>query len=301
MLSYYLAYPILYLISLLPLRVLYVFSSFFKFILFDCIGYRKKVILTNLRNSFPDKSEQEIQVVAQKFYQYFCDLVFEIVKSLSMSYKELNKRFKITDNVLNIFQSYADQQQSVMVTIGHHGNWEWAGNAYSVRSPQTFYAIFRPLHNKGFNKIVEKVRTRFKTRLITDRDVVGAMRNVRNQQILSATVFLTDQTPSGKNMYWTKFLNQDTPVFWGPERIARKFNYPIIFADFVREKRGYYRAEAYILVDDPQKYPEEGAISELHTRAIEAAILSQPETWLWTHRRWKRKKPDNLPGHSGNN
>lgn len=301
MLSYYLAYPVLYLISLLPLRVLYLFSGFFKFVLFDCIGYRKKVILTNLRNAFPDKNEQEIQVIARNFYQYFCDLVFEVIKSLSMSYKELEKRFQISPAFLELFRDFADQQQSVMVAIGHQGNWEWAGNAYSVRSPHTFYGIFRPLHNKGFNKIVEKVRTRFRTRLITDRDVIGAMRNIRNQQILSATVFLTDQTPSGKNMYWTRFLNQDTPVFWGVERIAHKFNYPIIFARIIREKRGYYRAEGHVLVDDPRNYPEEGTISEMHTRAIEASILEQPETWLWTHRRWKRKKPGHMPGLSKNN
>ncbi|OJV55260.1 MAG: hypothetical protein BGO31_20190 [Bacteroidetes bacterium 43-16] len=298
MLSYYLFYPILYLLSLLPLRILYLFASFFKFVLFDCIGYRKKVILTNLRNSFPEKSEKEIQVIAQKFYLYFCDLIFEIIKSLSMSYKELERRFHIPEELWNILQGFADKNQPVLVAIGHHGNWEWAGNAYSVKAQHTFYAIFRPLHNKGFNKIVEKVRTRFKTKLITDRDVIGAMRKIREQNVLSATVFLTDQTPSGKNMYWTKFLNQDTPVFWGVERIAHKFNYPIIYATFIREKRGYYKAKAYVLVDDPKKYPEEGAISELHTRAIEAAILNQPETWLWTHRRWKRKKPGNMPGQS---
>lgn len=298
MLSYYLFYPILYLISLLPLRVLYVFSNFFKFVLFDCIGYRKKVILTNMRNSFPEKSEKEIQVIAHKFYLYFCDLIMEVIKSLSMSYKELNRRFIISQDIWNMLDDYADKDQPVIIAIGHHGNWEWAGNAYSAKARHAFYAIFRPLHNKGFNKIVEKVRTRFKTHLITDRDVIGAMRKVREQNILSATVFLTDQTPTGKNMYWTKFLNQDTPVFWGIERIAHKFNYPIIYATFVREKRGYYRSEAYVLVDDPQKYPEEGAISEMHTRAIEAGILNQPETWLWTHRRWKRKKPDNVPGSS---
>src|SRR5690606_17193671 len=179
MLSYYLAYPILYLLSLLPLRVLYIGSNILRFILFDCIGYRKQVVLTNLRNSFPDKDEAAIQSIAQKFYLYFCDLIFEVIKSLSMSYSELEKRFYISPEMLGLFNDYAQKQQSIIVAIGHHGNWEWAGNAYSVKSPHTFYAIFRPLHNKGFNKIIEKVRTRFQTKLITDRDVVGAMRDLK--------------------------------------------------------------------------------------------------------------------------
>lgn len=291
MLSYYIAYPILYLISLLPMRVLYLFSNFFKFILFDCIGYRKKVIVNNIRNSFPDYSAAQVEAIAQKFYLYFCDLIFEVIKSLSMSYKELDRRFEFPPETKAVLEQYAAKNQSVIIAIGHHGNWEWAGNAYSVKVPHEFYCIFRPLHNKGFNKIVENVRTRFKTKLLTDRDVVGAMRAIKQQGILSATVFLTDQAPSGKNMYWTKFLNQDTPVFWGTERIAKMFDYPIVYANFERVKRGYYKAHAYTLVDDPKNYPEEGQISEMHTRAVEASIIAQPETWLWTHRRWKRKKP----------
>lgn len=291
MLAYYLVYPVLYLISLLPLRVLYLFSHFFKFVLFDLIGYRKAVVLENLRNSFPDASEEEIKVIAGKFYLYFCDLIFEVVKSLSMSYKELDRRFEFPPETLAVLEHYAAKGQSVIIAIGHHGNWEWAGNAYSLKSPHTFYCIFRPLHNKGFNKIVEKVRTRFDTRLFTDRDVVADMRAVKNEGVVSATVFLTDQVPSGKSVYWTQFLNQETAVFWGVERMARMFNYPIVYASFERVRRGYYKAHAHTLVDDPGHYPVEGQISEMHTRAIEASINAQPETWLWTHRRWKRKKP----------
>lgn len=292
MLTYYLVYPILYLLSLLPMRVLYGISTVFRFVLFDCIGYRKKVVERNMRKAFPEKSEAELQQLANKFYAYFCDLVVEIVKSLSISYTELQKRFHLGPDVLNLLNGYAEKGQSIIVAIGHHGNWEWAGNAYSVLAKHQLYGIYRPLHNKGFNKIIEKVRTRFNTKLISDKEVIPAMRQNRKDNVISATVFLTDQTPTGKNMYWTQFLNQETPVFWGVERIAKMFDYPVVYVQFIRLRRGYYTAKAYTLVEQPRLLKEEGQISELHTRAIEKGILEQPETWLWTHRRWKFKRQD---------
>lgn len=292
MISYYLAYPLLYLVSLLPFPLLYALSDLVNGLLFGIVGYRKKVVLANLRNAFPEKKEEEIQAIARKFYRYFCDLVLETIKSMTISHKELNKRFLVTSESLEPFRHFAERGQSVLVVMGHHGNWEWGGNSFGLHSPHQLYAIFRPLHNQQFNNLITRIRTRFNTRLITDRDVIGALRAQKREGELSATAFLADQTPSSKNVYWTRFLNQDTAVFWGTERAAISLNLPIIYADIKRIKRGYYTVDNRILVTDPQVYKEqEGAITELHTRALETDIIAQPETWLWTHRRWKRTKP----------
>lgn len=295
MLSYYLVYPILFALSLLPMWALYGIATLFKVLLFDIIGYRKKIVESNIKNSFPDKSEVELNNIAQNFYQYFCDLIVEVVKSISISPEELSKRCIISEQTNNVMAHYAAKNQSIIVAVGHHGNWEWAGNAYGLKSPVAFYGIFRPLYNKGFNRLIEKVRTRFNTRLISDRQVFEEMRKNNANGTASTTVFLTDQTPSGKSKYWTTFLNQDTPVFWGVERAAKKFGFPVVFGDIIRVKRGYYRLEARTIIEDPEAYPKEGSITEIHTKAIEASIIAQPETWLWTHRRWKHKRPTKKP------
>jgi KDO2-lipid IV(A) lauroyltransferase len=291
MLSYYLVYPVFYVLSLLPMSILYGIANLLKVLLFDILGYRKKVVETNLKNSFPNKSAIEINRIAQDFYQYFCDLIVEVIKSISISEKELTRRCILSEETIQLMTEYVAKNQSIIFAIGHHGNWEWAGNAYGLQSPVPFYGIYRPLYNKGFDRLIEKVRTRFRTRLISDRKVFDEMRKNTVSGIASTTVFLTDQTPSGKSKYWTTFLNQDTPVFWGVERAAKKFGFPVVFADITRVKRGYYRVEARTLIEDPLSIQEEGYITERHTKAIEASIIAQPETWLWTHRRWKHKRP----------
>lgn len=290
MIAFYLVYPLLYLISLLPFQLLYAVSDVFRFILFDIIGYRRKVVLTNLRNSFPEKSEAEINEIASNFYRYFCDLVLETIKSISISYKEVAMRFKVTDQTLAAFDYYAQKNQSVIVVLGHQGNWEWAANAFGISCPHQLIAIFKPLRNKYFNDLIQRIRTRFKTKVISSVGAIETMKSLKNQGLLTATCFLGDQTPSHKSVYWTNFLNQDTPVFWGTERAAKMLDYPILYANIHRIKRGYYETRIQYLVPDPKDCSAAGDITELHTRALERDIIAQPETWLWTHRRWKRKR-----------
>ncbi|HRP88777.1 MAG TPA: lysophospholipid acyltransferase family protein [Edaphocola sp.] len=289
--SYYIAYPFLYLLSLLPLSVLYLFSGLLKLLVFDIIGYRKKVVVQNLKNSFPEKSEQEIETIANNFYQYFCEMIVEVLKGVSIGEKQLKARCSIDQISLDLMNGYAQKGQSVILAMAHQGNWEWAVNALSIylKQHQTF-GIYRPLHNKGFDKIVVDLRKRFRLELIPDKEVIGAMLKHNKEGFVHATVFLTDQTPSGKNMYWTNFLHQDTPVFLGIERFSKKFDYPVLFFSVKKKKRGYYSLHLETLTDTPNTYKIEGGVSELHTQAIEKSIVSQPETWLWTHRRWKRKR-----------
>ena len=285
---YFIALPFIYLISLLPFPILYLLSDFVYFILFYCIGYRKKVILNNLRNAFPEKSDAEINVIFKSFYHYLCDLIFEVLKVTTISKETMLKRCKFDPDSLAIFQKYADEGKSVILVMGHLGNWEWAGHPFSILCKQQLNVIYHPLKSKYFEALMLGMRGRFGTRMIPMKTAFKEMIAHRND--LTATVFIADQTPMPENAYWTKFLNQDTPIFKGTEIIARKMNLPIVYSYIKKEKRGYYTMYASILTDDPAATAD-GEISEMHTRRLEQDIIANPDTWLWSHRRWKYKRP----------
>ncbi len=285
--SYYLVLPFLYLISLLPFPLLYLFSDFIYFLLYHVFGYRKKVVYTNLRNSFPDKSEAEIKSIQKKFYSYLCDLTLETFKTLTISKAEANKRCYMSPESVEVFNRFYRENKSVIIVMGHFGNWEWAGNTFSLNCKHQLYVIYHPLTNKYFDGLIYRMRTRFGTKLIPMRETYKDM--VKHKDELNATAFIADQTPSPDNAYWTRFLNQDTPVFRGTEMIARKVNYPVIYASVKRVRRGYYELAVETLFEDPRA-TKDGEISEAHTRKLEQEIMAQPEIWLWSHKRWKHKR-----------
>lgn len=187
-----------------------------------------------------------------------------------------------------LFDQLAADKKSIILAMGHQGNWEWAGNSFSLVCNQQLYVIYHPLSNKYFNGLIYRMRTRFSTKLIAMRDTYKDM--VANKAEVNATAFIADQTPAPGNAYWTTFMNQDTPVFQGTEKIARKLNFPVVYAQVKKVKRGYYQIFAEMLVANPAT-TQDGEISELYTRRLEKDIIDQPETWLWSHRRWKHKKP----------
>ena len=283
--AYYIALPFLYLISFLPFPLLYVVSDAVYFLLYKVIGYRKEVVLNNLRNSFPEKSEAEIQQISKKFYRYFCDLILETIKTLTISPKELKKHVKIEDE--SIFKQYFEAKQSIVVVMGHMGNWELAGARFSQSKYHKLNVIYHPLTHKKFNDLVYYMRTRLGNGLYAMNDCLRGMLRDRDQ--VTATGFIADQTPFPEGAYWTTFLNQDTPVFKGTEKLAMKFNYPIVYASVKSVKRGLYDITFELLSGTP-KTCAENEISELHTRKLEQDIKAQPEIWLWTHKRWKYKR-----------
>lgn len=263
------------------------------FILYHLLGYRKKVILANLRNSFPEKTEEEIHRICKNYYHHLCDLFLETIKTLTISRKGLVKHSPLSPEAIKLFDRLADEQKSIIVVMGHQGNWEWAGSAFSVLCKQQLYVIYHPLNNKFFNGLMHKIRTRFDAKTIPMRETFREMLMSKRSGEISATAFIADQTPPPESAYWTQFLNQDTPVFRGTELIAKKLDYPIVYASIKKIKRGYYRVNAEILEEQPQQTPE-GFLSELHTQKLGKNIIEQPETWLWSHRRWKHKKPAKL-------
>lgn len=274
-------------LSALPFWLLYIKSDFFYLVIYRIFGYRKKVVITNLRNAFPEKSEAELQIICKKFYKHLCDLFLETFKTLTISKKTMLRHCKFSPQAKALFDQLAADKQNIILAMGHQGNWEWAGNTFSLECQQQLYVIYHPLTNKHFNGLIYKMRTRFNTKLIAMRDTYKDM--VANKNELNATAFIADQTPQPNNAYWTTFLNQDTPVFLGTEKIAKKLNYPVVYAQVKKVKRGYYEIFAEMLVAEP-KNTSEREISELYTRRLEKDIIAQPETWLWSHRRWKHKR-----------
>lgn len=284
---FYCLLPFLYLISLLPFPVFYLFSDFIYFLLYRVVGYRKKVVFDNLKNSFPEKSHYELKKIEKDFYRYLCDLFLETIKTLTISRSEAIKRCKFNAKTTLLFNELANKNQSCIIVMGHYGNWEWAGNSFSLQCKQQLYVIYHPLSNKYFDKLMYDLRTRFGTKLYAMKDTMREM--IRNKNEVNATAFIADQTPSPDSAYWTTFMNQDTPVFWGTEKIAQKLNYPIVYITIKKIKRGYYEVDSELLINEP-KNTSLGEISELHTRKLESDIITQPSIWLWSHRRWKHKK-----------
>ncbi|HRD37490.1 MAG TPA: lysophospholipid acyltransferase family protein [Bacteroidia bacterium] len=286
--GFYIGLPFIYLISIIPFPLFYGVSDFFFVLLYYVIGYRKKVVYQNLKNSFPEKTHEELKTIERKFYRYLCDLFLETFKTLTISKKEAINRCAFTQQTTDLFNKLNDEKKSCIIVMGHYGNWEWAGNTFSLLLKQQLYVIYHPLTNKQFNNLMYKMRTRFGNKLYAMREVMREM--IKNRNEINATAFIADQTPPPEGAYWTTFLNQDTPVFVGTEKIAQKLNYPIVYVTVSRPKRGHYLVNAEILVNEP-KSTKEGEISELHTRRLEEDIKKQPEIWLWSHRRWKHKRP----------
>ena len=284
---YYLSLPFIYLISLLPFRLLYILSDFFYLIMFYVISYRKKVILANLTNAFPEKKPSEIIHIHKEFMKYFCDLLLETFKTLTISRKKMLKHCKLDPSAEELFKQLAQQNKSVIIVMGHKGNWEWGGNTFSLCCDHQLYVIYHPLENKHFNNLICKMRERFGSRLIPMRETFREM--IKNDHLLTATAFIADQSPNPNKAHWMNFLNQDTAVFTGTEKIAQKLQYPIVFVSIKKMYRGYYTLLAECIQNPP--YNEiEGEITEKHTKKLESDIIEQPETWLWTHKRWKHQR-----------
>lgn len=285
-LAYYLVLPLLYGISLLPFPLLYLLSDGVFLLLFHVIGYRRDVVRTNLRNSFPEKSAAELDRIERDFYRWFCDLTLETLKTLTISPKAVLRHVHVEGE--QVLRKYHEQGRSIVLVMGHWGNWELAGARFSQLGLHHLNVIYHPLHSRKFNALIIHMRTRLGNGLYPMAETMKCM--LRDREKLTCTAFIADQTPPPERAYWTTFLHQDTPVFWGTEKIAAKLGYPIVYVGIDRPRRGQYLMRFEELVPNPADLPD-GAISEAHTRRLEQDIRRRPEIWLWTHRRWKHRRP----------
>lgn len=283
----YLAYAFCRFLSFLPLWVLYIFSDFVFFIIYRIIAYRKKVVNQNLRNSFPEKSSEEIRKIRKEFYHHFCDSFVETIKLWNISQEEIKRRcvWKNPD----FFEPYKAQGKSIIAVTGHYGNWEWL-SSLAIYNIGDFLPIYKPLHNTIFDRMYIEIREKLGSKTLAKNDTLRTMIRHKNQDHFTITAFIGDQTPNKRNLhYWTNFLNQDTPILQGAERIAKKLDQAVVYAKMTKIKRGYYEYE-FIPITDTPKETEENEITEIHTRLLEDIIRENPSYWLWSHKRWKHKR-----------
>lgn len=282
-------YAFIWLITWLPLRVLYLFSDFFFLIIYYIVGYRKKVVRTNLEKSFPKKTKKEILRIERRFYRYFCDLFVETLYEMHMSQKEILRRIDL-GNVDPVLEQYKNGK-SVMLMTAHYGNWEWA-SAISLILPKEnpLHSIYKQLKSNKFDSLMFELRSKFTGKNIEKKDLLRIMVRMKNEGKVAMFGMISDQTPNIKNAhYWTKFLNQDTPAVLGTEQLAKKFDYPVFYLHINRIKRGYYKCDYHLISLEP-KQTTEFEITETYMRILEKEIEAAPEYWLWTHRRWKYQR-----------
>ncbi|MCB0790967.1 MAG: lysophospholipid acyltransferase family protein [Flavobacteriales bacterium] len=289
-LAYYLALPFLHGIALLPMRILYGLSDLLFVLVFHLVRYRRKVVRTNLRNSFPEKDARELATIERHFYRWFGDLVLETLKTLHITPALVDRLVQVEGT--DVLRRYKEKGRSIIIVMGHWGNWELGGARFATLGLHQLNVIYHPLHDRHFNDLVIRMRTRLGNGLYPMTDTMKCM--VRDRGKLTATAFIADQTPPPERAYWTTFLHQDTPVFWGTEKIAAKLGYPVVYCGIDRIARGRYRMRFEDLVPEPKDTPE-GLISEAHTRRLEQDIRANPAIWLWTHRRWKHQRPALTP------
>lgn len=287
--GYFLLLPFIYLVAVLPFPLLYLFSDFLFFCTYCVFRYRRKVVMTNLRNAFPGKSDQELRRISRRFYRFLCDFLLETLKTLVITRTNMERRCSFTPQAAALFDRYHAGGRSIVAVMGHWGNWEWSGHAFALQRPHTLYALYHPLKHQYFNRLIIRMRTRFGLKLIPMKDAMKTMLANRHSEP-HVTTFIADQTPQPDRAYWTTFLNQDTPVFQGTEKIAQKLDEPVVYVSVRRIRRGYYEIDAETLFEHPAKTAE-GEITLAHTRRLEKDIHAQPEIWLWSHRRWKHRRP----------
>ncbi len=281
-------YLIIIPLSLLPFRVLYLFSDFLCFVLYRLVGYRTRIVRQNLENSFPEKSKAEIIVIENRFYGHLCDVIVETFKSFTISEKEILKRMVVENP--DLANKYFEQGRSVLLGGGHYNNWEWIAISMDQQISHHTYALYTPLSNKFFEFKMQRTRSKFGLGMIPITTTTAYFEENKNK--LTATIFGIDQSPRRPDRcYWMNFLNQDTAVLFGLEKYAKAYNYPVLFTDIAKTKRGYYTVRFSLITEQPMDEPH-GMIIENTTRLLEKQIIDCPQYWLWTHKRWKHQRKE---------
>jgi KDO2-lipid IV(A) lauroyltransferase len=286
--AFYFTAPFLYLFSILPWPVLFLFSDIFFLVLYYGAGYRRKVVRANLANSFPEKSRKELKAIEFRFYRFFTDMIFEMFKLFTMSPAQKMARCKMDPETLALFSGLHAKGRSAIMVMGHYGNWEYCPCGLPLQTDFQTYVIYHPLSNPYFDRLMSRMRTRTKCKLYTMTGTLKGMLANRNE--LNMTAFLSDQAPNPSAAIWTTFLNQDTPVFNGSEKIAQKLQMAVIYGRMERVARGRYAFHTKLICEDASK-TQAGEITRSHLSLLENDIRKAPEYWLWTHRRWKHKRP----------
>ena len=284
---YYITYTIIWLLSLLPLWVLYGLSNMIYVLVYYVVRYRRRLVFQNMSDSFPEKTAEEIHALERRFFHWFCDYLVESIKLLTISKEQLKRRmvFKGTDIVDGIVKD----GQSCAVYLGHFCNWEWVTSLPLWITPEAQCGqIFHVLENSDYDRLFLKLRQRWGAVCIPMAETLRRIIKYKQKGRQVVIGYISDQVPFWNNIHhWVDFLHHDTPVLTGTERLARQTGHAVVYLDVSRPKRGFYEAEFRLITREPKQMAD-FAITDEYFRLLEASIRRAPEYWLWTHNRWKR-------------
>lgn len=280
---YYLYFTLCYLVSLLPFWLLYLISDFIYFIIYHVAGYRKEVVMKNLLQAFPEKTDSQRRIIAKKFYLNLSDMIVELIKLMSISPQALRRRISFDPT---LFQKL-DKSGGFHIHLGHYFNWEWANLYLELLVELPVLVAYKPLNNKAADRLFRHIRSRFGAVMIPANDIQNAMKPWKGKHYIH--VLVADQNPGNpRRAYWFPFLNKMTDFYKGPELGARRGDIPVTFVKFRKIKRGHYLVTSELISMHP-KDEKEGVISQTFVKMLEEGILEQPENWLWSHKRWKHE------------
>ena len=280
-----LVYPLIWFLSKLPFRVLYVFSDLVFFILYYIVGYRKDVVRFNLKTAFPNMDEVTLKKTEKRFYHHFCDLFIEVIKTLSISEQTLRDRYLFTN--IEVLQKYIDKGQPVLVTMGHYASYEWIfALATIIKDPG--FAIYKKIKNPYFDKMIRDIRSKWNSTLVPNKVAREKIKEVlQTHEGFTMFGFIMDQSPSNpKRKHFSNFLGVSTPFFTGVEKLSKQYNLPVLFLGTTRVKRGYYSSTFSVLADSPKQHPD-FAITDAYASILTKLIHQDPSYYFWTHKRFK--------------
>ena len=283
---YLLLYPLLYIISILPFRLLYAFSDFLYLIIYRVFGYRKKVVRDNLKLVYPNKSEKELKQITKLFYHHLCDMMVEAIKSITISAETMRAHFTFKN--IELIKELEAKNRSIVLMCAHYGSWEWIFILQTYVSHKG-YAVYKKLSNPYFDKLFKRIRAKYNSHLITTKQTIPTLIKSKQNGELTINGFVSDQSPRlSKTHHWGSFMGIDIPVFTGAEMLAKKLDMSVVFFKVKRLKRGYYETTFELMAENPMEYPDY-EITDDFLKRVEKQIHEAPQYYLWTHKRWKHR------------
>lgn len=286
-LIFIIAYPFLWIVSILPFRIFYGLSDGVYFLVYHIIGYRKKIVRANLALALPHLKDEERLIIEKKSYHHLCDMFMEMIKTMTISSEEMNKRFTITN--LEVIKEYEEKGKSIMLIASHYASWEWLitlNQKISFRG----VAVYKKLANKYFDKLVRDIRSKYNTELVPTSKTIPLISDNQKKGIHCVYGLASDQSPKADRIFhWESFMGVEVPVHTGPEMLAKKYDMTVVFAKVKKVKRGYYELTIIPISDNPNSIPNFG-ITSAYIKEVEKQIREAPEYYFWTHKRWKHRR-----------
>lgn len=284
LLIYLIIYPFLWIISILPYHIFYLFSDFVCFLTYNFIGYRKKVVRNNIKLALPHLSDNDRLAIEKKFYIHLCDMFLEMIKTISISQKEIEKRFTFSN--MEVYYDLEKKNKSIALMCAHYASYEWVVSMNYYINCKGF-GIYKKLANPYFDKLVKNIRSKFKAELITTKETIPTIKENYKKNVISLYGFASDQSPRlNSEHHSASFMGHIVPVHTGAEMLAKRFDMNVIFLRVKKIKRGYYEASFEVLSDDVQSVPNY-EITDKFLKLVEEQIYEAPEYYFWTHKRWK--------------